>query len=165
MRGIIARSRRVDPIPHARAQPELDRLGTCLGNQSLKEYDLVAGSVPSVAARAIHGDVAAHHAAEHVAERLACDLAQQIENGEFQARDRNPERQSLPLVVGIGNVDALDQALEVPGILAGEERRDLARQDRPRRLEHIGMSDRDAGRAVTRSHAHQELLAGLQYLD
>src|SRR6187431_2659757 len=73
--------------------------------------------------------------AQKVAQWLARNLPEQIQDGELDARDGHPEWQALPLVVRVGEIDAVDECLEIARVLADEERRDPACQDRPRRLE------------------------------
>jgi hypothetical protein len=131
----------------------------------LEVRNLLLGRVAAVAAGPIHGNVTADDVAEERTKRFAGDVAEEIEDGDLDTGDGDPERQPLPLVIRARQIDALDELFEISCILADEKRRDTFRQNWPRRLEHVGMADRESGCAVAGSYAHQELLARSKPLD
>jgi hypothetical protein len=152
-------------VSHPRAEPELDGLRADLAYQLLEILELRRRAVAAVAAGAVDGDIAPDDGAEQFAERLAGDVAEQVEECNFDARDRDPERQSLPLVIGARDIQLGEQRLEIARVFLRKERRDLPGQDRPRRFEHVGMPRRRADRAIGGPGTHQKLVAGLDQVD
>ena len=76
-----------------------------------------------------------------------------------------PEGQPLPLVVRLVEVDAVDQRVELTGVLPGEERRHPLDEDGPGALQDGAVALGQADRPVGRADADQEERPAAQQLD
>jgi hypothetical protein len=160
----IARRRRV-VVSHPRPEPEFDGFGADFADQLLQVLDLRPGAVATIAAGPVDGDVAFDDGTEQLADRLAGDRPEQIEDGNLDAGHRHPEGQPLPLVVRARDIELGEQRLEIAGVLLHEEGSHLFRQDRRRELEDVGMPDTHPDRAIGRARADEELVAGFDQVD
>ena len=84
-------------------------------------------------------------------------LAQQVEDGKLGSRHADPERQPLVLVVVIMPVELPEQRLELPGVLADEERSDPVEEDRVGMDQVHGVGDGQALGPVPGAHPDKEV--------
>ena len=109
------------------------------------------------AAGAVDRDLATLDPAEQVADRLAGQLPEQVEDRELGGRHADPEGQALVLVVVVVPVQLPEHRLELAGILADEEPGDSVEEDRVGVDQVHRVGDADPLGAVGRPHPDDEV--------
>jgi hypothetical protein len=96
---------RVGVLAQPATEAKLQGLRPALGDDLLEIDDFRFGRVAPVAAGPVDGDLPPPHPAEQVADPLARELAEQVQNGELGRRHADPEGEPLVLVVVVVAVE------------------------------------------------------------
>ncbi len=156
---------RVGVLAHPAAEAKLQRPGAGLGDELLQVGDLLFGCVAPNTTGAVHGDLAAMDPAQQLADELAGDLSQQVQDRDLGGGHADPERQALILVVVVVAIELPEQGLELSGVLAHEEGRDPVEEDRVG-VDHVHrVRDAEALGAVVGPDPHDEVAPVAKQLD
>jgi hypothetical protein len=153
-------------VAHAAADLDLERLGLRLLDLAREVCEHFLGAVVALAVGAVNmNDRRVYLVADQQTERLVRDTPEQVEDREFDRRERHPEREALQLVIALVNIRILHDGLEVARVFADEERLNPVHVNRIQRSHLRVVRNRDALGAILRTDATEKVVLQFQQLE
>ena len=149
---------------HEPADLDLEGVGIVFRDVPLDQLQGFLDRLLAVLRRLVDADLRVMDVADQLAEGLAGDASQQVEDGELDRGQRRADGDAVVPEVEAVDEDLLQEEIQVPRVLADEERLQVVDEER---VEHRqpAVPHREALGAVARTHPAQEAVSVPQQLE